>query len=203
MTARHIKGHAARLGSNLPQPALERAQAVAIGGGRVLAVGSNDDVRNWVNPGVAVRDLAGQTLLPGFYDSHNHMLLTGLNLAAVDLSGAKSVADVVRVMGERAASAPLGQWVLSSARWHESQLAEGRFPLRQELDRVSAGHPMLLQRGGHNVVGNGQALELAGHRARRAESARWHVRQGCRRQLDRPCDGRRSSADPRQNAQPA
>ncbi len=64
-------------------PSCPRAQAVAIGDGRVLAVGSNDEVRNWVNPGVAVRDLAGQTLLPGFYDSHNHMLLTGLNLAAV------------------------------------------------------------------------------------------------------------------------
>ena len=104
---------------------------------------------------MVVRDLAGQTLLPGFYDSHNHMLLTGLNLAAVDLSGTKSVADVVRVMGERAASASPGQWVLSSARWHESQLAEARFPLREELDRVSAGHPMLLQRGGHNVVAPG------------------------------------------------
>ena len=143
-------------------PSRPRAQAVAIGGGRVLAVGSNDDVRGWVSPGVLVRDLAGQTLLPGFYDSHNHMLLTGLNLAAVDLSGAKSVADVVRVMGERAAAASPGQWVLSSARWHESQLAEGRFPLREELDRVSAGQPMLLQRGGHNVVANSQALELAG-----------------------------------------
>jgi predicted amidohydrolase YtcJ len=88
-------------------PSCPRAQAVAIGDGLVLAVGSNDEVRNWVNPGVAVRDLAGQTLLPGFYDSHNHMLLTGLNLAAVGLFEAKSVADAVRVMGERVASAPL------------------------------------------------------------------------------------------------
>jgi len=143
-------------------PSRSRAEAVAIGGGRVLAVGSNDDVRGLVNPGAVVRDLAGQTLLPGFYDSHNHMLLTGLNQAAVDLSHARSVADVVRVMGERAAGAPPGQWVLSSARWHESQLAEGRFPLREELDRVSAGHPLLLQRGGHNVVASSQALELAG-----------------------------------------
>ena len=143
-------------------PSRPRARAVAIGGGRVLAVGSNDDGRGWVKPGVVVRDLAGHTLVPGFYDSHNHMLLTGLNLAAVDLSGARSVAHVVRLMGERAASAPPDQWVLSSARWHESQLAEARFPLREELDRVSAGHPMLLQRGGHNVVANSQALELAG-----------------------------------------
>jgi predicted amidohydrolase YtcJ len=139
-----------------------RAQAVAIGGGRILAVGSNDDARAWVTGSAVVRDLAGHTLLPGFYDSHNHMLVTGLNLAAVDLSGARSVADVVHAIGERAASAPPDQWVLSSARWHESQLAERRFPRREELDRVSAGHPVLLQRGGHNVVANTNALELAG-----------------------------------------
>src|SRR5579859_5292317 len=87
-------------------PSRPRAQAVAIGGGRIMAVGSNVDLRGLVSSGVAVRDLAGQTLLPGFYDSHNHMLLTGLNLAAVDLSIATSVADVMRAMGERAASAP-------------------------------------------------------------------------------------------------
>jgi predicted amidohydrolase YtcJ len=143
-------------------PFRPRAQAVAIGGTRIPALGSNKDVRGWASPGVVVRDLARQTLLPGFYDSHNHMLLTGFNLAAVDLSGTKSVADVVRVMGERAASASPGQWVLSSARWHESQLAEARFPLREELDCVSEGHPLLLQRGGHNVLANSQALELAG-----------------------------------------
>ena len=90
-------------------PSRPRAEAVAIGGGRVLAVGSNDDMSTWSSRRVVVRDLSGQTLVPGFHDSHNHMLLTGLNLAAVDLSGAKSVADVLRLMGERAASAPPGQ----------------------------------------------------------------------------------------------
>ncbi|MCA1647097.1 MAG: hypothetical protein LC797_17085 [Chloroflexi bacterium] len=70
-------------------PSRPRAQAVAIGGGRLLAVGSNDDVRGWISGRVVVRDLAGHTLLPGFYDSHNHMLVTGLNLTAVDLSKAR------------------------------------------------------------------------------------------------------------------
>jgi predicted amidohydrolase YtcJ len=143
-------------------PACPHARAVAIASGRILEVGSNDDVRRWVNRGTVVRDLAGSTLLPGFYDSHNHMLATGLDLAAVDLSAARSVADVLRAIGERAATSPPGQWVLSSARWHESQLAERRFPVRDELDRVSAGHPVLLQRGGHNVVASSRALEQAG-----------------------------------------
>jgi predicted amidohydrolase YtcJ len=143
-------------------PAQPKAQAVVISGGRILAVGSNDEVRDRAGDGATVRDLGGHTLLPGFYDSHNHMLATGLSLVSVDLSSARSVADVVRAIGERASTSAPDEWVLSSARWHESQLAERRFPHRDELDRVSAGHPVVLQRGGHNVVSNSQALERAG-----------------------------------------
>ena len=90
------------------------------------------------------------------------MLMTGLNLAAVDLSSARSLADVLDAIGRRAASTPRSGWVTSSARWHESQLTERRFPLRQELDRVADGRPVLLMRGGHNVVGNTRALQVAG-----------------------------------------
>jgi predicted amidohydrolase YtcJ len=141
------------------QPA---AQAVAIGDGRIVAVGSNDSMQAWTTSTTHVHDLGGRTLLPGFYDSHNHMLLTGMSLAAVDLSAASRVEDVLQAMARRADSVPAGQWLVSSARWHESQLVERRFPTRTELDRASSSHPILLQRGGHNVVANSRALELAG-----------------------------------------
>src|SRR5579864_2716761 len=143
-------------------PAQPEAQAVAIGGGRILAVGSDDAMLAWQNGTATTRDLAGRTLLPGFYDSHNHMLMTGLSQTAVDLSAAISIETVQDAIAHRSAQMPPGAWVISSARWHESQLAERRFPLRQELDRVSQGHPVLLQRGGHNVVANTLALESAG-----------------------------------------
>ena len=109
-----------------------------------------------------MRDLGGQVMIPGFYDSHNHMLRTGLNLSAVDLSNAKSIADLLRAIGERAAVTPPGEWVLSSSRWHESQLAEQRFPRREELDSVAPDHPVLIRRGGHNVVMNSLGFTLAG-----------------------------------------
>ena len=137
------------------------ARAVAIGGGRILGVGSNDAMLAWQSGSASTRDLGGRTLLPGFYDSHNHMLMTGLSLAAVDLSGLHSIEAVLDAIAQRAAATPPGAWVISSARWHESQLAEHRFPLRQELDRASNGRPVLLQRGGHNVVANTLALQLA------------------------------------------
>jgi predicted amidohydrolase YtcJ len=146
-------------------PERPRAEAVAIGNGRIQAVGSNLDADAWPTTNARICDLAGQTLLPGFYDSHNHMLMTGLDLMSVDLSGARSIQDVLASIGARCASAAPGQWVVSSARWHESQLAEDRFPHRDELDRVSADHPLLLQRGGHNVVANSLALDQAAIRA--------------------------------------
>ncbi|HEY2592721.1 MAG TPA: amidohydrolase family protein, partial [Chloroflexota bacterium] len=141
------------------QPA---ARAVAVGGGRILAVGSNDAMQAWTTAGTRVQDLRGHTLLPGFNDSHNHMLMTGLSLAAVELSRATCVEDVLTALAQRAAITPAGQWLVSSARWHESQLAERRFPDSWELDRASSAHPILLQRGGHNVVANTRALEIAG-----------------------------------------
>jgi len=143
-------------------PARPAAEAVAIGGGRILAVGSEAEARRFATGSTRVRDLAGRTLLPGFYDSHNHLLATAYSQTLVDLSAATKLADVLARLAERAARTPPGQWVVSSGRWHESQLAERRFPRRAELDQAVPDHPVMIQRGGHNVVVNSRALALAG-----------------------------------------
>lgn len=143
-------------------PARPTAQAVVVGSGRILAVGSEADVRPWISQASVVRDLGGRTLLPGFFDSHNHALATGLNLPNVDLAGAGSVADVLAALARRVSTTPAGEWVISSSRWHEAQLAENRFPTRDELDRIAPNHPLMIQRGGHNIVVNTLALRLAG-----------------------------------------
>ena len=137
------------------------AEAVVIDGPRIVAVGDNGELRSRY-PAAERRDLRGATVLPGLIDSHLHLLTLGLNSFAVDLSGARAVADVVAAIGARARETPLGQWVLSSSRWHESQIAEGRFPSRRELDAAAPHHPVLLRRGGHNVVANSAALAAAG-----------------------------------------
>jgi predicted amidohydrolase YtcJ len=87
---------------------------------------------------------------------------TGLNFLAVDLAGARSVADVLAAIRARAAITPAGEWVVASSRWHESQLAERRFPTRAELDAVAPDHPVLIPRGGHNRVANSLAFARAG-----------------------------------------
>ncbi len=139
-----------------------RAEAVAIRDGLIAAVGPAEAVRALVGPATEVRDLRGLTVLPGFYDSHYHLLPAGLSLADVDLSAAQTLADVLRLIGDRAAATPAGAWIKTRSLWHESQLRENRFPTRWELDAVAPDNPVLILRGGHNVVANSLALQQAG-----------------------------------------
>ena len=138
------------------------AEAVALAGQRVLAVGDSASMRALARTGARQIDLRGRTALPGFIDSHNHMLSNGLNMSAVDLAGARTVADVVEAVRERVERTPAGGWVITSSRWHESQLAEQRFPHKRELDAVAPANPVMVRRGGHNVVANSLALRLGG-----------------------------------------
>ena len=138
------------------------AEAIAVKHGRIVAVGDTASVRALAGPGTIQHDLAGLDVLPGFYDSHNHMRTTGLNFFAVDLSTARTVADVLGAIAARVAITPAGEWVVAASRWHESQLAEARFPTRAELDKVARDHPVYIPRGGHNRVVNSLAFSRAG-----------------------------------------
>jgi len=138
------------------------AQAIAIKDGRLMAVGSNEAVAAHVGPSTQIIELAGKTVVPGLIDSHLHQLLAGLNGPAVQLLGARAIADVQKAISERVERTQPGNWVIASSGWHESILGEGRMPTRHELDRVSPNNPVFIPRGGHVVTVNSKALELAG-----------------------------------------
>ena len=138
------------------------AEAVAVKDGRILAVGDNSAIAAHVGPATQVVELAGKTVVPGLIDSHLHQVLAALNGPAVQLLGARSMADVQQAIAERVARTEPGRWVMASSGWHESILEEGRMPTRHELDRVSPANPVLIPRGGHVVTVNSKALELAG-----------------------------------------
>lgn len=143
-------------------PAHPRATALAVRGGRVVAIGDAADVRPLVGAGTRVVDANGRFAMPGFYDSHNHMLNTGLGLVRPRLSGAEDIAGVQAVVAAAAAAAPAETWVQTSPAWHENQLVERRLPTAGELDAVSGDHPVVVRRGGHNLVLNSAGLALAG-----------------------------------------
>lgn len=136
-------------------------QALAIRGGRFIAVGGDADAMKTAGPSTEVIDLQGKTVVPGLIDTHLHMMMHALNAPAVQLLGARSIADVQKAIADRVKQTPAGQWIIASSGWHESLLAEGRLPTRYEMDAVAPDHPVFIPRGGHVVSVNSRALALA------------------------------------------
>jgi predicted amidohydrolase YtcJ len=147
-------------------PRRPEAEAVAVGGDRILAVGSSGEVRGLAGPAAEVIDLRGRLLLPGFVDSHCHLSRYGLTQLGLDCKARSvtSIADLQRELARVAETIPAGSWIRARGYDH-SRLAEGRHPTRWDLDAVTPDHPVHLVRTcGHIGVANTRALELAGIR---------------------------------------
>ncbi len=115
-------------------------------------------------PGVRVLDLAGQTLVPGFNEAHNHMIDFGLSLAQVDCRapGCGSIAEMQRRVAASIAETPVGAWVRGRG-YDDQALAERRHPTRADLDAVAPDHPVVIvNASGHLCVANSCAFMLAG-----------------------------------------
>jgi predicted amidohydrolase YtcJ len=140
------------------------AQAVAIKGDKIVAVGKNADLEQLKGTRTQMIDLKGKTLIPGFSEGHMHMMTTGLGLSKVNLQDPriKTMSDLVQAVGDRAKTTPKGAWIEGRG-WDQSKLKENRFPTRWDLDEVSPDNPVFLMRTcAHIVVVNSKALELAG-----------------------------------------
>lgn len=110
-----------------------------------------------------VVDLKGATLLPGFIDTHNHILSYGLMQKKVDCSTPpnKTIGDVMALIGQRAKETPIGEWVEGYG-YDDTLLAEGRHPTKADLDKVAPDHPVHIRHiSGHLGVVNSKALQLA------------------------------------------
>jgi predicted amidohydrolase YtcJ len=144
------------------------AQAVAVRAGRIQRVGTNAEIRELAGPHTAVTDLAGRTLLPGFYAAHDHLPEAGVvALFEVDLNSPpmgtiESMEDIVRVLRQRAAETPAGKWIVGRG-YDDTLLRERRHPTRHDLDRASMRHPIVvIHTSGHLSSANSLALALAG-----------------------------------------
>jgi len=139
-------------------------QAVAIGGGKILAVGSDAEVLRYAGPSTRRIDLKGRAATPGLLDAHAHFSTGAAARLTLDLSypAGPTVAAVVDSVGARAKAAAAGAWVLGRG-WDEGKLAERRLLAARDLDPQSAGHPVWLEHTtGHYGVANTQALRMAG-----------------------------------------
>lgn len=145
-------------------PRNDVAEAVAVGGGRILAVGSGLAVRALRRAGTRVVELRGRSLLPGFTDAHAHLASLGIAMTAIDCKapGMQSIAALQEAVRERAAAQPRGTWIRGRG-YDQSRLTEKRHPTRDDWDAVAPDHPVILTRTcGHIASVNSQALALAG-----------------------------------------
>jgi len=143
-------------------PARPTAEALAAWGGRIIAVGSDEDLYPLIGRRTKTIDLQGYTVIPGFHDAHCHILLFGLGLVAVNVRAATSISDIVSAVATRIRSATPGQWIRGGG-YNENKLAERRHPTRADLDPVSPDNPVFLSHiSGHMAVANSRALALAG-----------------------------------------
>src|ERR1700724_586778 len=139
------------------------AEAIAIGGGKIIAVGSNADIAKLAGGKTRLIDLHGHTATPGLIDSHGHFADGGVSeLYDVKLSDASNIAEIVRRVGERTATLKPGEWVLGSG-WDEGKLTELRYIYASDLDKVTPHNPVwLMHTTGHYGAANSYALKL-GH----------------------------------------
>ncbi|MGM0919601.1 MAG: amidohydrolase [Bacillota bacterium] len=139
-------------------------EAVAVKRNRIEAVGSNQEIRRWIGEQTKVIDLQGKSLLPGFIDSHLHLIHYGMSGMAINCKDAliQSNADVIGELKKKALSTPAGDWIFASS-YNELTMVESRYLTRYELDEVSTEHPIMIMRTcGHIMIVNSRALELAG-----------------------------------------
>ena len=138
-----------------------RVQAVAIAGGRFLAVGTNDEVRPLADARTVRINLEGKTVVPGFIDAHTHPAVAGrLHLREVDCD-LRSITEIQAAIRRRASETPAGTWVLGF-KYDDTKTSEGRPLTRDDLDLAAPNHPVrVAHRGGHTAYVNSLALRLA------------------------------------------
>ncbi len=144
------------------QAKLGRPQAIAVRDGRIVALGSNEDILKLKRSQTEVIDLGGHFVMPGFNDAHVHLAAGGLELLQVDLVGVKSLAEMQQRIEEYAKKTPAHEWLIGRG-WDHTLWPGEKLPTREDIDVVTGGHPAVFVRvDGHIAVANTAALKAAG-----------------------------------------
>ena len=138
-----------------------RAEAIAVKGGKIIFVGSNNDARAYEGKTTRVIDLKGNTVVPGLTDSHYHLSGVGAREMNLNLEGTTSLEDFLAKVKARVDKAKPGEWVTGRG-WIETFWKPPAFPTRWDLDKISPNNPVILTRAdGHATVANSAALKAS------------------------------------------
>ena len=141
-------------------------EAIAIGNGKILAIGRSEDITRLAGPKTMLHDLDSAStstfIFPGFNDAHTHLGGAGRTKLNVDLTGVKSLDEMLAKIQSAAKDATPGHW-LTGGNWDHTLWANKVLPTRWDLDKVTGDHPTFLDRiDGHIAVANSAALAAAG-----------------------------------------
>ena len=139
-----------------------KAQAVAVIGDRIAAVGSSADINLWRGPQTKIIDAGGKLLLPGFNDAHVHFIQGGAQLEQVQLTDVTTPEEFAKRVAVQVKKTPKGEWILGG-RWDETKWAKQELPTKALVDPVSSDIPIFVERyDGHEALANSLAMKLAG-----------------------------------------
>jgi predicted amidohydrolase YtcJ len=144
-----------------------QAQAIAVRGGKIVALASDSDIRKQIGPGTRIVDLHGMLAIPGFIEGHGHFTGVGEFRMGLDLREARTWDDIVAQVARAAKQAKPGEWIIGRG-WHQSKWTQAPepnvegFPEHASLDQVSPNNPVLLTHAsGHAAFVNGKAMAAA------------------------------------------
>jgi len=144
-------------------PAQPTASTVAVAQGRIVAVGTREELAGLRSQAQRVLDLDGATLIPGLIDAHTHFVMGSESLSRVRLAGVATMAEMQRRVAEKVAAAPAGSWITGRG-WDDTKRTDViALPTAADLDAVAPDHPVYLSRADAHVGwANSAALRLAG-----------------------------------------
>lgn len=143
-------------------PQHPRAEAVAIHGGRIVAVGSGADIAKWIGPATRKIEAQEKSVLPGFIDAHVHFSSGGGEISGVQLRDASTPQEFARRIGEQAKKLPKGEWMLGGT-WDHELWGGTPLPSHDWVDSLTPDNPIFVSRyDGHMAMANALALRLAG-----------------------------------------
>ncbi|HEX3085462.1 MAG TPA: amidohydrolase [Pyrinomonadaceae bacterium] len=138
------------------------ASAIAVLGNRIVAVGSNQEIRQLAGVDTKVVDATGQLVLPGFNDAHVHFMSGGFQLSSVDLRDANTPQEFANRIRNFAAQVPKGQW-MTGGDWDHERWPEAKLPTKEIIDNYTPNTPVFVNRlDAHMALANSLVLKLAG-----------------------------------------
>jgi predicted amidohydrolase YtcJ len=134
---------------------------VAVKDGRILAVGGDAEIQAMSGPNTRQVALNGRSVIPGIFDSHNHLMEVGTKLSQIRLDECQSPEEMMELVRQRAKETPAGEWIVGQG-WNEGNFRDGRLPTRHDIDSATTDHPVILMRFFNTDLVNTPGLRLAG-----------------------------------------